>query len=304
MVIKVELAWIAESLKKAGYRGREEINGTIDGITIDTRRDCRGKMFVALSGEVRDGHDFLEQAVEKGAGALLIARERQAETERLNGSAVIFAVPDTLKGLQRLASSWREEVGPRVIGITGSTGKTGTKEIANLVFSKVYRTHATAGNYNNHIGLPLTLLSMERDTEICLAEMGANHRKEIDTLCRIARPSMGVITNIGPAHLEYFGDLKGVARAKAELIESLEEGDTAILPADDEFIEFLRDRTRARIKTFGLGEKADYRIEDIENRQEGGGYRFRIAGTAMEMTVYGRHHILNGAAAAAAALEM
>jgi UDP-N-acetylmuramoyl-tripeptide--D-alanyl-D-alanine ligase len=168
------------------------------------------------------------------------------------------------------------------------------------VLSERYSVHATSGNLNNHIGVPLTILSMPEETEVLVTEIGANHKGEIAVLCAIVRPDIGVITNIGPGHLEFFGTLKGVAKAKSELVKSLPEVGAAVLPADDYFFDFLKDQTRAPVVAFGISDKATVRIEDIESR-EGGGYTFAIGGEKMEIRRFGRHHLLNAGAVAAVA---
>ncbi len=209
----------------------------------------------------------------------------------------MFDVGDTLAGLQALAAAYRALVNPRVIAVTGSSGKTGTKDLIAAIVAKRFSVHATPGNLNNHIGLPLTILGMDGSESVCVTEMGANHRKEIKTLAGIAKPDIGVVTNVGPAHLEHFGSLKGVAAAKAELLEALPGEGTAVLPADDEFVDFLRERTKARVLTFGFSESADRRIANLEKR-ESGGYRFRVGDIDIEIARYGKHHVLNAAAAA------
>jgi UDP-N-acetylmuramoyl-tripeptide--D-alanyl-D-alanine ligase len=206
-------------------------------------------------------------------------------------------VKDTLAGLQALAAAYRALVHPRVIAVTGSSGKTGTKDLIAAIVAKRFAVHATPGNLNNHIGLPLTILGMEGSEQICVTEMGANHKREIATLAAIAKPEIGVVTNVGPAHLEHFGSLKGVAAAKAELVEALPEEGTAVLPADDEFVDFLKERTKARTITFGFSESADRRIANLEKR-DAGGYRFTVGDLAIEIARYGRHHVRNAAAAA------
>lgn len=275
----------------------------VNGVAIDSRQDCTGKLFFAIRGENTDGHEFIEEAVEHGAVALVVERSAYDAGNSTETGIPLFDLPDTLEALQTLASLWREKVGPTVIGITGSTGKTGTKELAAAILATRYRVHFTKGNLNNHIGLPLTILSMPEDTEVLVAEMGANHKNEIKQLASIARPSIGVITNIGPGHLEHFGSVKGVARAKAELIEGLGEDCTAVLPADDEYFEFLRSRTKAGVVSFGFSEGADFRIEKIE-KKEGGGYSFTLRDTIMETGRYGRHHLLNAAAVLAAVSDL
>lgn len=260
-------------------------------------------MFFAIRGENENGHAFLDDAVSSGAAALVVNADEKGTVSGMAGSVPVIEVEDTVKALQALASAWRDRVDPLVIGITGSTGKTGTKNLAARIASARYRVHSTKGNFNNHIGVPLTILSMPEDTEVLIAEMGANHKKEITLLASIAKPDIGVITNIGPGHLEFFGSLKGVASAKAELVESLESGGTAVLPADDEFFEFLKGRTKAGVLSFGYSDEAVFRIEDVR-KKEGAGYLFRLAEAELETCRYGRHHLLNAAAAIAAASKL
>jgi UDP-N-acetylmuramoyl-tripeptide--D-alanyl-D-alanine ligase len=288
---------VADALAAAGYRGGDPGAGAIEGVSIDTREDCERRLFVALKGSLADGHDYLEAAIGKGAAALLVSSGRKAEAARIAGTVPVFAVENTLAGLQALAAAYRALVNPRVIAVTGSSGKTGTKDLIAAIVAKRFNVHSTPGNLNNHIGLPLTILGMDGSEDICVTEMGANHRKEIKTLAGIAKPDIGVVTNIGPAHLEHFGSLKGVAAAKAELLEALPGEGTAVLPADDEFVDFLRERTKARTLTFGFSERADRRIVNLEKR-ESGGYRFRVGDIGIEIARYGKHHVLNAAAAA------
>ena len=297
------MRWVADALAPAGYRGGDPGAGVIEGVSIDTRTRCDHRLFVALKGENADGHDYLEEAVAEGAAALLVSSGRKRDAEALAGGAVVFGVNDTLKGLQVLASAYRALVNPRVIAVTGSTGKTETKDCIAAIAARRFAVHATPGNLNNHIGLPLTILGMEGSEGICVTEMGANHKKEIKALADIARPAIGVVTNIGPAHIGFFGSLTGVASAKAELLEALPSEGIAVLPADDEFVDFLKERTRARALTFGFSERADRRITNLE-RREVGGFRFRVGGIPLEVTCYGRHHVLNAAAAAAVGLEL
>ena len=294
------MRWVAEALKAAGYRGGDPGAGVLAGVSIDTRGACEHRLFVALKGNAADGHDFLKDAIDKGAAALLVCSKRAGAAAQLAGSLPRFEVPDTLIALQALASAYRQLVNPRVIAVTGSTGKTGTKDFIASILARGFHVHATPGNLNNHIGLPLTLLGMEGSEDICVTEMGANHKKEIKTLADIANPEIGVVTNVGPAHLEFFGSLQGVASAKAELLEALPATGTAVLPADDEFIEFLKGRTRARSLSFGFSESADRRITGLERRQRVG-YRFKVGDLSLEVARFGTHHVLNAAAAAVVA---
>jgi UDP-N-acetylmuramoyl-tripeptide--D-alanyl-D-alanine ligase len=290
------LRWIAETLGAVGYLGGDPGAGVVEGVSIDTRNSCERCLFVALEGGVSDGHRYISDAISKGAAGLLVSYAHRDEAAAA-GSVPVFAVRDTLAGLQTLASAYRTRVNPRVIAVTGSTGKTGTKDFITAILSRRFRVHATPGNLNNHIGLPLTILGMEGSEDVCVTEMGANHRREIARLCEIARPEIGAVTNIGPVHLEFFGSPKGVAAAKAELVEALPPTGTAVLPADDDFVDYLKGRTSARSLTFGYSETADRRITGLE-RREGPGYRFMVGDIPIEVHRYGKHHVLNAAAAA------
>jgi UDP-N-acetylmuramoyl-tripeptide--D-alanyl-D-alanine ligase len=272
----------------------------VNGVTTDSRKGTKGMLFVALKGDNADGHDFIADAAGGGASALIVGRGRGEGARKSAPGVPVFEVGDTLEALQALAAAWRVKVGPKVVAITGSSGKTTVKEMTAAVLAGRYKVHATSGNLNNHIGVPLTILSMPEGTDVLVAEMGANHKGEIARLCDIARPDIGAVTNIGPGHLEFFGTMKGVAKAKSELVASLGTDGTAVLPADDDFFEFLSGRTKAPVVSFGFAETADVRIEDVENR-DGGGYTFAINGTEMEIRRFGRHHLLNAGAAAAIA---
>jgi len=250
-----------------------------------------------LEGSHADGHNFLQEAVEDGAAALLVSREHRDAAVSVARGIPVFDVTDTLTGLQTLAASYRTLVNPRVVAVTGSTGKTGTKDFIASILSSRFHVHATPGNLNNHIGLPLTLLGMGGSEEVLVTEMGANHKNEIARLTEIARPEIGVVMNVGPVHLEFFHSLKGVASAKAELVELLPPEGTAVLPADDEFLEFLKKRTEATVVTVGFSDRADWRIMNLE-RRHGIGYIFTIGDLSIEIVRYGRHHVANAAVAA------
>ena len=201
-------------------------------VTTDSRKITPGCIFFALKGETFDGNTFVPQALKEGAAACVVSDPRYGNDSRC------FVVPDVLGTLQDLARHHRERQTIPFIGITGTNGKTTTKELVNAVLSKKYRTHATQGNFNNHLGVPLTLLSMPVDTEIAIVEMGANHPGEIGFLCRIAQPTCGLITNVGKAHLEGFGSFEGVVRTKTELYRWLAEmpNSTLFVNADNDIL--------------------------------------------------------------------
>ena len=210
-----------------------------------------------------DGHDFVQQALEKGAVAAVVRRD---QLSRYSVKAGLIAVDDTLDALQTLGSAVRRLWGKPLVGVTGSTGKTTTKEAIAHVLSSRFRVLKSEGNFNNHFGLPLMLLKIEPEHEAAVIEMGMSHRGEIAALAKIAQPQIGVVTNVAPVHLEFFKSVAEIARAKYELVESLPAGGTAILNADDEYVsQFGRD-FKGKVILYGLQSSADIRAENIEQR--------------------------------------
>ncbi len=201
------------------------------GIVIDSRKVTAGSIFFALQGEHFNGNSFAVKALENGAAYAVIDDEKYQSDERC------ILVDDALDMLQQLAHFHRNQLNIPIIAITGSNGKTTTKELTAEVLSKKYKTRSTQGNLNNHIGVPLTILAIDNDTEIAVVEMGANHQNEIAQLCRIANPGYGLITNIGKAHLEGFGGFEGVIKAKTELYHHIRQIKGKIfIHADDELL--------------------------------------------------------------------
>lgn len=233
------------------------------GYSIDSRTIQPGDLFFAIRGERFDGHDFAEAALKAGAAAAVVAAEQKS---RYTGDILrrLLIVEDPLAAMQRLASSVRRHWGKRVIGITGSAGKTTTKEAVAQVLASRFRVHKSQGNLNNHFGLPLQLLRLQPEHEVAVLEMGMSHAGEIAALCKIAAPDWGIVTNIGTAHIENFSDGQtGIARAKYELIASLPRNGTAILNCDDPYAsQFGRDFA-GKVVYFGTGTCADPRAESI-----------------------------------------
>ena len=224
----------------------------ITGISHDTRTLKPGDLYIALRGENFDGHDFLKQAFEKGAiGALIHERFHWKDNP-------VLCVPDTLKGLQTLARSYRKKWIGTVVGITGSVGKTTVKEMCADVLSMHGKTHRTAGNYNNHIGLPLTMLAMPQDARYGIFEIGMNHPDEIGTLSNLLQPKIGIITDIGMAHRENFQSMAGIAREKARLLEQVPHSGMVFLDRDSEWYALMRRSTSASIITLSLEGVADF----------------------------------------------
>jgi UDP-N-acetylmuramoyl-tripeptide--D-alanyl-D-alanine ligase len=297
--MKLPLSRVAEFLSASGDFDR---NAVAESYSIDTRTIAAGSLFFAVKGERLDGHDFVPQALENGAVGAVVRRDQRS---RYSENAPLLAVDDTLIALQTLATAVRRLWGKTAIGITGSVGKTTTKDaIAHLLSSK-YRVHRSKGNFNNHFGLPLQLLSLEPEHEIAVVEMGMSHAGEIAALAAIALPNEGVVTAVAPVHLEFFDSLAGIARAKYELIASLPSSGIAILNADDEYVsQFGRD-FKGRVMMFGLKSSADIRAENIENLGSAGtrfdlvaeGYRQKLSSPLL-----GQHNVYNVLAASAAAI--
>jgi UDP-N-acetylmuramoyl-tripeptide--D-alanyl-D-alanine ligase len=289
------------------------------GYSIDSRTIRPGELFFAVKGETLDGHDFVDQALEKGAvaavvsqgnlpsinarvGAALQARPSQARADR----SPLLVVNDTLLALQTLAAAVRRLWGKSLVGVTGSTGKTTTKEAIAHVLATRYRVHKSEGNFNNHIGLPLMLLKLDPEHEVAVVELGMSHAGEIAALGKIAQPEIGVVTNVAPVHLEFFDSVAGIARAKYELIESLPATGTAVLNADDEYVsQFGRD-FHGKVVTYGLAALANVRAENIESRGQDGSSFEVVVGNSREVAtlpLLGEHNVYNALAAIAVGLE-
>lgn len=215
-------------------------------ISTDTRKITKDCLFFALKGDNFNGNSYAKQALEKGAAFAIVDEKEYANENH------IILVDDTLKSLQELASFHRKQSKAKVISLTGSNGKTTTKELINAVLSTNYKTIATVGNLNNHIGVPLTLLSIKEDTEIAIVEMGANHQKEIEFLCQIVEPDYGYITNFGKAHLEGFGGLEGVIKGKSELYDFLFQHNSFIFFNADDVIQLSK--LNSYLKKFGFSQ--------------------------------------------------
>jgi UDP-N-acetylmuramoyl-tripeptide--D-alanyl-D-alanine ligase len=290
--VTIPIAAIAEAIGAA----RVNHQGSISGWSIDSRTANPGDCFFALRGPSLDGHDYVENAVEKGAAMAVVEHPVDAKILQL-------VVPDTLVAMQQLALRARERWDGAVVGVTGSAGKTTTKDaIANLL-SVQFRTGRTIGNYNNHFGVPLSILRLPDDCRAAVIEIGMNHAGEIRALARIAKPRIAVVTNAGWAHAEYFDDgIEGVARAKRELVEELPADGIAVLNADDERVRAFREFHPGRSILFGVSEDAEVRAEDL--RLCPGGAHFRCLGVDFETSLTGRHSISNILAAIAVSRAM
>lgn len=265
------------------------------GVSIDTRTLAPGNLFVALPGSQRDGHDFIPAAAKAGAAAGLA--ERTVATD-----LPVLEVPSARRALGELARSWRQRFESPVAGVTGSNGKTTVKLMLAAILAEAGPVLATEGNLNNELGVPLTLARLSAEHRHAVIEMGANHAGEIRYLTGLAGPDVAIITNCGPAHLEGFGSLEGVARAKGEILEGLGEQGTAVLNADDRFLAYWQAQAPGPVLRFGTSETADVRVAAFD----AGGVRLETpAGPlVIGLALPGRHNALNAAAATAAALAL
>jgi UDP-N-acetylmuramoyl-tripeptide--D-alanyl-D-alanine ligase len=298
--VRLPLRKIAEFLGASGEFLPEEV---AQAYSIDSRNVGAGQLFFAVKGERLDGHDFVEQALAKGAVAAVV---RKDQLDRYRDKTRLLAVEDTLAALQTLATAVRKVWGKPLIAVTGSAGKTTTKEAIAHVLASQFRVMKSEGNSNNHFGLPLMLLKLQPEYDVAVIEMGMSHAGEIRALAKIAQPEIGVVTNVAPVHLEFFDSIAGIARAKYELVESLPANGVAILNADDEYVsQFGRD-FKGKVVMYGTRPTADVRAENIRSKgREGTEFEVVIGGVreAARLALVGEHNILNALAAVAVGLE-
>lgn len=235
----------------------------IEGVCTDSRQVKQGNLFVAIKGEKFDGAEFANHAVENGAVVVLAERP-------LGNLPTIVCPKSSIDALQALATWYRRQlVGATVIGITGSAGKTLTKDMIAAVLRSAGEVVATTGSANNEIGLPVTLLSADQQTDFLVLEMGARHRGDIATLCKIAEPDIGVVTNVGLAHVEIFGSIDDTAQAKSEIIQNLRTDSWAVLNIDDDRVTSMKDKTLAHVVTFGSQDLADVKFSEVQVDKNG-----------------------------------
>jgi UDP-N-acetylmuramoyl-tripeptide--D-alanyl-D-alanine ligase len=285
----------------AATGGRTTAPWAAGGVSIDTRTLQQGDLFVALK-DVRDGHDFVAQALEKGAAAALVSRV----PEGLSSGAPLLVVPDVLKALEDLGRAARARAKARVVGVTGSVGKTSTKEMLRVVLGGQGRVHAAEASYNNHWGVPLTLARLPREADFAVIEIGMNHPGEIAPLSHMARPDVVVITIVAPAHLEAFDSIEGIAHEKAAIIDGLQPGGVAVLNADiatSPLLQAKAHEAQARAVTFGAAEGADYRMVSVQIGDDSTVVRATRQGQPVLYKVMspGRHFAANGLAVLAVA---
>jgi UDP-N-acetylmuramoyl-tripeptide--D-alanyl-D-alanine ligase len=269
----------------------------VAGASIDSRELVLGELFVPVVAE-RDGHDFIESALERGAPAYLTAVPAASE-----GPGTAILVPDTNEAFALLGAAARSRLPAPVVGITGSVGKTTTKDLATAVLARRLRTHASLRSFNNELGVPLTLVNAPDGTEATIVEMGARGPGHIAELCAIARPTIGVVTVVDMVHIEMFGGLEAVAAAKGELVESLPADGFAVLNADNPFVAEMAERTRAEVVTVGLA--GDVRADDVEISDDlRASFLMRSpwGDAEVQLGIRGLHNVHNALAAAAVGL--
>lgn len=271
------------------------IDARIKGISIDSRKVKKQEAFLALKGDNFDGHDFISQAIKNGASCVI---KEAGKGKFKSASCVCLEVKDSIKALGDVASHHRRKFDIPLIAITGSNGKTTAKEMISWVLSKKFEVLKTEGTKNNHIGLPLTLLGLQPCHQAAVVELGTNHFGEIKNLASICQPNMGLITNIGPSHLEHFGNVEGVLREKYSLTENLSSPAILLLNADDRL---LRKKLISRQKSgsalgFGINPKSDFRITELERVKQG--IRFRVnSRRRIILPTIGAHNVYNALAA-------
>ncbi|MEE1657030.1 UDP-N-acetylmuramoylalanyl-D-glutamyl-2,6-diaminopimelate--D-alanyl-D-alanine ligase [Microvirga sp. CF3062] len=295
--------WTLDEIKAAtGARiGAGFAKGT--GASIDTRTLEPGDLYFAIKGDVHDGHDFVLAALEKGASAAIVSEEK---APAFAGSDKLIVVPDVLDAMRQMGRAARARTNARIVAVTGSVGKTGTKEAMRLALSRQGATHASVASYNNHWGVPLTLARMPRETEFGVFEIGMNHSHEILPLTGMVRPHVAVITTVEPVHIEFFPSLWGIADAKGEIFSGLEPGGTAVINRDNAYFERMRAHAFAsaagRVISFGEHEAADIRANRIIVKPDHSVVDATIFGQPLTYRIgtAGRHHALNSLSVLAA----
>ncbi len=297
--MKLPLWRIAEFV---GSKGECDQEAVAMGYSIDSRTLNAGDLFIAIAGERFDGHNYVQAALEKGAVGAIVEAGKHVAGDALR----LLQVEDSLKALQLLGAAARRLWGKPLLAVTGSAGKTTTKEILAQILATRFRVMKSSGNLNNHIGLPLQLLKLEAEHDLGVVEMGMNHAGEIRALGALAHHDLAVVTTVAPVHLEFFGSLAEIARAKYEIIETLHSGGVAVLNADDDYVcQFGRD-FKGKVVTFGIKRSADVSAQKIKlNGAEGSTFELVVGSVGEPVTfpLVGEHNIYNALAAAAAAME-
>ncbi|MDQ0203477.1 UDP-N-acetylmuramoyl-tripeptide--D-alanyl-D-alanine ligase [Pectinatus haikarae] len=284
----------------------EEKSTKFDNVCTDTRSIMPGMIFLAIKGEKFDGHDFLDKALEKGAAGIILSDRNKAEKVK-NKNGTILYVPDTLKAYLDIAGGWRSKFSLPVLAVTGSNGKTTTKDLTAAVLSEKYKVLKTQKNFNSEVGMALTLLALKPEHEVAVIEMGMRGLGQIRNLAEAAKPNIGVILNVGNTHMELLGSIENIAKAKSELAEAIESDGIVILNADNEYTASMAEKTRAGVITFGIKKAADVAAVNIHT--EGAArtiFTCKTAEESVELSIplIGDHNVYDALAAIAAGRAM
>ncbi len=295
-MIKRKLLDIAKMINGQGLQDKYK-DIEINGVSIDTRTIKKNQLFIPIIGETTDGHKYIDTAVDKGAAAVLWDKK----TPLPKVDVPLILVEDTTKALQALAKEYNRQLGVKVVGVTGSNGKTSTKDIIHSILNSKYKTHKTSGNFNNEYGLPLTILSMDEDTEMAVLEMGMDGLGDIRLLCQIAPPDIAVITNSTDVHINDLGSVENILKAKMEIAEGVKEEGLLVYFGDSPPLKKAVENLGRNIKkvSFGEGKNNKYLAKFISSTNTG--INFKINGKKYFLPMLGRFNIYNGAAAVAVA---
>ena len=304
----MELTWneVLAATNAKVYSGKLRGNDAIPKITTDTRKIETGDLFIALRGENFDGAEFAADALPKGASAVLVGAPLSKSVEKAlkNAKGAVLTVSDTLAAYQAIAHAWRMKFGVPVVAITGSNGKTTTKDLTAAVLSARGTVCRTAANYNNEVGLPLTLLGMTSEDVAAVVEIGMRGLGQIAALAPVAAPSIGIVTNVCEVHMELLGSMENIAKAKAELVQAIPAGGTVILNADDARVVAMRSLAAdgVRVLTYGIGADADVRAEALRLTSDGSQFMVTWNKERHDYSIplAGRHNVSNALAALAA----
>jgi UDP-N-acetylmuramoyl-tripeptide--D-alanyl-D-alanine ligase len=302
--MSISAPWSVQAMAAAmGAEGAGPLPETVSGLSIDSRTIGRGEAFFAIHGDARDGHDFVAAALAAGAGLAVVAQDKR---ERMPVDAPLLVIPEVLPGLTDLARASRARHSGKVVAVTGSVGKTGTKEALGLALASTGATHVSIASYNNHWGVPLSVARMPASAQFAVFEIGMNHAGEITPLTRLVRPHVALVTTVEPVHLEYFGSIEAIADAKAEIFLGLEPGGAAVLNRDNAQYDRLKraaEAAGARVVSFGEHPDADARLLKASLQPDSSAVHARVLG--MEVTYKlgapGRHVVQNSLAVLAAA---
>ncbi|MGD9569644.1 MAG: UDP-N-acetylmuramoyl-tripeptide--D-alanyl-D-alanine ligase [Sedimentibacter sp.] len=303
-MIKIKIKEVAEILD-AEIIGCINLDKYIKGISIDSRKVCENNLFVPIKGMTTNGHSYIQDAVKKGAAATLWNKDEPNPPTDI----AVLLVDDTVKSLQDLALSYRNKLNIKIVGVTGSNGKTSTKDITASILSQKFKTQKTMGNYNTEIGVPFTLLSLDEDCEAAVIEMGMERKGEIQFLTRLIQPDVGIITSVGLVHIDNFPSIEEIAKAKLEIVNGIKDNGLFIYFGDDPLIESTVKNTEIknsiRRQTFGLNETNTLYLKEFHENLNG--ITFKVSNESFDelyADMLGKHQSLNSMAAILAALEL